>query len=97
MIEYDFYFSPTQILYAKDIDQRSTTFEKSLQVGKMYQRRTRLLILRAAMLKNQIHVRVSILMEVSFWQRNSDMAFVSELELGLLLGETQLLQNDIAL
>lgn len=48
-----------QILYAKDVDQRSTTFEKSLQIGKYYQRRTRMLILRAAMLKNQIQVRVS--------------------------------------
>ncbi|KAL0271003.1 UNVERIFIED_CONTAM: hypothetical protein PYX00_008249 [Menopon gallinae] len=49
--------SHNKILYAKDVDQRSTTFEKSLQIGKYYQRRTRMLILRAAMLKNQIQVR----------------------------------------
>ncbi|RZF36031.1 hypothetical protein LSTR_LSTR005847 [Laodelphax striatellus] len=49
--------SHNKILYAKDVDQRSTTFEKSIAVGKEYQRRTRMLILRAAMLKNQIHVK----------------------------------------
>lgn len=51
--------SHNKILYARDVDQRSTTFEKSLQMGRDYQRRTRMLILRAAMLKNQIHVKVS--------------------------------------
>ncbi|PSN52746.1 COP9 signalosome complex subunit 1b [Blattella germanica] len=49
--------SHNKILYAKEVDQRSTTFEKSLAVGKEYQRRTRMLILRAAMLKHQIHVK----------------------------------------
>lgn len=49
--------SHNKILYAKDVDQRSTTFEKSISLGKEYQRRTRMLILRAAMLKNQIHVK----------------------------------------
>lgn len=51
--------SHNKILFAKDVDQRSTTFEKSLQMGKEYQRRTRMLILRAAVLKNKIHVKVS--------------------------------------
>ncbi|XP_012259039.1 COP9 signalosome complex subunit 1 isoform X1 [Athalia rosae] len=49
--------SHNKILYAKDVDQRSTTFEKSISMGKEYQRRTRMLILRAAMLKHQIHVK----------------------------------------
>ncbi|XP_067143763.1 COP9 signalosome complex subunit 1 isoform X2 [Centruroides vittatus] len=49
--------SHNKILYAKDIDQRSTTFERSLAMGKEYQRRTTALILRSAMLKNQIHVK----------------------------------------
>ncbi|XP_076302856.1 COP9 signalosome complex subunit 1-like [Lasioglossum baleicum] len=49
--------SHNKILYAKDVDQRSTTFEKSMSVGKEYQRRTRMLILRAAMLKQQIQVK----------------------------------------
>lgn len=49
--------SHNKILYAKDIDQRSTTFDRSLTVGREYQRRTKALILRSAMLKNQIHVK----------------------------------------
>ncbi|XP_017795862.1 PREDICTED: COP9 signalosome complex subunit 1 [Habropoda laboriosa] len=49
--------SHNKILYAKDVDQRSTTFEKSMSVGKEYQRRTRMLILRTAMLKQQIQVK----------------------------------------
>lgn len=52
--------SHNKILFAKDVDQRSTTFEKSLLMGKEYQRRTRMLILRAAVLKNKIHVKVII-------------------------------------
>lgn len=48
-----------QILYARDVDQRSTTFEKSLQMGKEFQRRTKAMILRAAVLRNQIHVKVT--------------------------------------
>lgn len=50
--------SHKKILYAKDADQRSATFEKAITIGKEYQRRTRMLVLRAAMLKNQIHVKV---------------------------------------
>ncbi|KAI8794389.1 COP9/signalosome complex subunit Csn1 [Biomphalaria glabrata] len=49
--------SHNKILYAKDADQRSTTFEKALIVGKEYQRRTKALILRSAVIKCQIHVR----------------------------------------
>lgn len=52
--------SHNKILYAKDADQRSSTFEKAINIGKEYQRRTRMLILRAAMLKAHIHVKVSI-------------------------------------
>lgn len=48
-----------QILYARDVDQRSTTFEKSLLMGKEFQRRAKAMILRAAVLRNQIHVKVS--------------------------------------
>lgn len=50
--------SHNKILYAKDVDQRSTTFVKSLAMGKRYQRRTRMLILRASVLKYKIHVKV---------------------------------------
>lgn len=50
-----------QILYARDVDQRSTTFEKSLLMGKEFQRRAKAMILRAAVLRNQIHVKVKSL------------------------------------
>ncbi|XP_012273585.1 COP9 signalosome complex subunit 1 isoform X2 [Orussus abietinus] len=49
--------SHNKILYAKDVDQRSTTFEKSISFGKEYQRQTCMLILRAAMLKHKIYVK----------------------------------------
>lgn len=49
--------SHSKILYAKGTDQRSTTFEKSFTMGQEYQRRTKALILRAAVLKNQINVK----------------------------------------
>ncbi|XP_014223836.1 COP9 signalosome complex subunit 1 isoform X1 [Trichogramma pretiosum] len=49
--------SHNKILYAKDVDQRSTTFEKSILLGKEYRRRTRMLILRAAMLKHNVQVK----------------------------------------
>lgn len=47
-----------QILYAKEADERSQTFEKSLSMGDEYERRTKALILRSAMLKNNICVKV---------------------------------------
>ncbi|XP_071370671.1 COP9 signalosome complex subunit 1-like isoform X4 [Centroberyx affinis] len=49
--------SHSKILYARDVDQRSTTFEKSLHMGKEFQRRAKAMILRAAVLRNQIHVK----------------------------------------
>ncbi|GBL92056.1 COP9 signalosome complex subunit 1 [Araneus ventricosus] len=49
--------SHNKILYAKDVDQRSTTYEKAIKMGKEYQRRTIQLILRSAMLRNQIQVK----------------------------------------
>ncbi|XP_071952906.1 COP9 signalosome complex subunit 1-like [Antedon mediterranea] len=49
--------SHNKILYARDVDQRSSTFEKSLIMGKAFQRRTKALIMRSAMLKNQVHVK----------------------------------------
>ncbi len=30
-----------QVLYAQDVDQRSTTFEKALEMGEQYQRRAK--------------------------------------------------------
>lgn len=55
--------SHNKILFAKEADQRSSTFEKAVNVGKEYQRRLKMLILRAAMLKNHIHVKVRVSFE----------------------------------
>lgn len=52
--------SHNKILYAKDTDQRSHTFQKAINMGKDYQRRTKMLILRSAMLKKQILVKVNV-------------------------------------
>ncbi|XP_071815368.1 COP9 signalosome complex subunit 1-like [Apostichopus japonicus] len=49
--------SHNKILYARDVDQRCSTFEKSLAMGLAFQRRTKALILRSAMLKNDIQVK----------------------------------------
>ncbi|KAH8419546.1 hypothetical protein KR222_005055 [Zaprionus bogoriensis] len=49
--------SHNKILYAKEADQRNSTFERALLMGTLYQRHTRMLILRAAMLKSHIHVK----------------------------------------
>ncbi|XP_073836584.1 COP9 signalosome subunit 1b [Musca autumnalis] len=49
--------SHNKILYAKETDQRSSTFERAISMGKEYQRRTRMLVLRAALLKSNIHVK----------------------------------------
>uniref|UniRef100_UPI00358FBBF2 COP9 signalosome complex subunit 1-like isoform X2 n=2 Tax=Myxine glutinosa TaxID=7769 RepID=UPI00358FBBF2 len=50
--------SHSKTLYARDVDARSTTFERSLQTGRDFQRRTKAMVLRAAVLRNQIHVKV---------------------------------------
>jgi len=45
-------------LYAKDVDLRTVTFEKAMEMGSAWQRRTKALILRAAMLRNgNVHVK----------------------------------------
>lgn len=49
--------SHNKILFAKEADQRNSTFERALIMGKQYQRHTRMLVLRAAMLKSHIHVK----------------------------------------
>ncbi|CAB1350219.1 unnamed protein product [Coregonus sp. 'balchen'] len=46
-----------KILYARDVDQRGHTFQKSVHMGKEFQRRAKAMILRAAVLRNQIHVK----------------------------------------
>ena len=49
--------SHNKILLAKDADQRCSTYEKGMQMGNDYVRRTRALILRSAMLKSNILVQ----------------------------------------
>uniref|UniRef100_A0A1A9ZDX0 PCI domain-containing protein n=1 Tax=Glossina pallidipes TaxID=7398 RepID=A0A1A9ZDX0_GLOPL len=49
--------SHNKILYAKETDQRSSTFERALAMGRDYKRRSRMLVLRAALLKSHIHVK----------------------------------------
>lgn len=56
--------SHNKILFAKNADHRSATFEKAINVGKDFQRRTRMLVLRTAMLKKHIHVKVSLNNEI---------------------------------
>lgn len=51
--------SHNKILFAKETDQRNSTFEKAVSVGTEYQRRLKMLTLRAAMLKSQILVKVN--------------------------------------
>eukprot|EP00794_Sanderia_malayensis_P008909 gene8908-9861_t len=49
--------SQKKILFARDIDQRSTTFEKALHMGRDYQRCCKAMILRTVVIRNQIHVK----------------------------------------
>ena len=47
-----------QVLYAQDVDQRSATFEKALEIGSLYQKRAKLMVFRSALLKNNVMVKV---------------------------------------
>ncbi|XP_062513626.1 COP9 signalosome complex subunit 1-like [Corticium candelabrum] len=49
--------SHSKTLYARDVDERSDTFERSLTVGRQYQMRTKALILRAALIRHQVIVK----------------------------------------
>lgn len=49
--------SQNKVLYAKDIDQRSVAFEKSLEMGKEYHKRTKAVVLRSLLMKYNIGVR----------------------------------------
>ncbi|XP_031571360.1 COP9 signalosome complex subunit 1-like [Actinia tenebrosa] len=49
--------SHNKVLYAREVDQRSSTFGKALEMGKEYKKRTKALVLRAAILRNQIVVK----------------------------------------
>ncbi|XP_028406609.1 COP9 signalosome complex subunit 1-like [Dendronephthya gigantea] len=49
--------SHNKILFAREVDQRSTTFEKAIKMGKEYDKRAKALIIRAAVISNQIFVK----------------------------------------
>lgn len=49
--------SHNKVLYAQDIDLRSATFEKALEMATLHQRRVRMTILRSAILKNNIFIK----------------------------------------
>lgn len=46
-----------KVLYARQADQRATTFEKSLEIGDQHLRTTKAMILRVNMLKADFYVR----------------------------------------
>jgi len=48
--------SGKKILYARDVDQRSVIYEKALEVGKQFERKSKALVLRTVVLKNNIQV-----------------------------------------
>lgn len=49
--------SHNKILFAREVDQRSTTFEKAIKMGKEYDKRVKALIIRAAVIRNQIYIK----------------------------------------
>lgn len=49
--------SHNKILFAREVDQRSTTFEKAIKMGKEYDKRAKALIIRAAVIRNKIFVK----------------------------------------
>ncbi|XP_066921447.1 COP9 signalosome complex subunit 1-like isoform X2 [Clytia hemisphaerica] len=51
--------SGKKILYARDVDQRSVIYEKALEVGKQFERKSKALVLRTIVLKNNIQVSAS--------------------------------------
>ena len=55
-----FNFIYFQILYAKDVDQRTVTFERSLEMGKEHQKRTKAVVLRSLIMKYNISVKVKL-------------------------------------
>lgn len=52
--------SHNKVLLAQDVDQRSQTFSKAVEMAELYQRRARMLVLRSAILKANISVKVNI-------------------------------------
>jgi len=51
--------SHNKVLFSQDVDQRNVTFEHAVDMANLYQRRARMLILRSAILKNDILIKYS--------------------------------------
>ena len=51
--------SHNKVLLAQDIDQRSQIFSKAVEMSELYQRRAKLLVLRSAIMKANINVKVT--------------------------------------
>ena len=51
--------SHNKVLLAQDVDQRSQIFNKAVEMCEMYQRRAKMLLLRSAILKANISVKVT--------------------------------------
>lgn len=49
--------SQNKVLYARDVDHRSSTFNKVIEAGETYQRRAKALLLRTVVIKSQIQVK----------------------------------------
>jgi len=49
--------SHNKILLAQDVDQRSQTFEKAVEMADLYTRRARSIVLRAALIKANISIK----------------------------------------
>ncbi len=50
--------SQNKILYAKDVDKRTVTFEKCIEMGKEFEKRTKAVVLRSIILKHNLSVKV---------------------------------------
>ena len=53
--------SHNKVLLAQDVDQRSQIFTKAVEMCELYQRRAKMLLLRAAIVKANINVKVGLL------------------------------------
>lgn len=49
--------SRAKVLHARDVDHRCSTFEKALEIGRQYERRTKAVMIRALVLQNQLQVK----------------------------------------
>ena len=63
--------SHNKVLLAQDVDQRSQIFSKAVEMCELYQRRAKMLLLRSAVLKANISVKVEL--EILSASKNSKL------------------------